>query len=52
MKKAKNQTAYVYATAAFAEAKGLTAGDPSLTSWPELRSAVDSMFEVDASSLN
>ena len=39
-------------TAAFAEAKNLTATDPSLASWPELMSAVNSMFEVDSSALN
>ena len=38
--------------AAFAEAKGLISEDPSLASYPELLSAVNSMFEVDSSTLN
>ena len=37
---------------AFAEAKKLTETDPSLSSYPELLCAVNSMFEVDASALN
>jgi ATP-dependent DNA helicase RecG len=39
-------------TAAFAAAKELTAEDRTLASYPELLSAINSMFEVDASALN
>ncbi len=39
-------------TAAFAAAKELIAQDRTLASYPELLSAINSMFEVDASALN
>ena len=39
-------------SAAFAAAKGLIAEDRTLASYPELLSAINSMFEVDASALN
>ncbi len=38
--------------AAFAEAARLTSDDPTLSGYPELLSSVNSMFEVDVSSLN
>ncbi len=38
--------------AAFSEAKALTEEDPSLVGYPELASAVASMFEIDPSTLN
>ena len=55
--KSQNEVAQLCLTlsllsAAFAAAKGLIAEDRTLASYPELLSAINSMFEVDASALN